>query len=504
MESNTIQKVETTEKDKQESRLITAAAALNFTNILILLQLVLLSNTTIGLLESDALLGFQMVGMLFGGLFFGMAADSLSKNNSFFRRYEALNISVFGYSLCSVLGGVLLIMSKIWDNNQNVNLSITILSYLLRFFTGCFLAGQYGTFVTVITEFLPEKKRNIASSKLTFWGFMAAIANYIIIKGVSFCLSSEKVNSFLQKNSLNKDFLTEPLLLTAPSLLIIGGLLTLYIFSYINRKKYFDLIKQNNDESFIFLREKHFSFEKLKELLNDKERKNDFLRLLFVNITTWFCIGILAKHSTDIYRSIMKSKIFEESKETYIIDYKMDVINCLKDTDVVTEFTITSTFFAYLGLIVGTIVIFKLSDKLKSRKKAVSFFLVLNLLTMLWFLMPPIFNKDYSSFEIFRIYVYVKVIFLGFSLGYWGLVTVSGGEMFKKRVRGTVTNILPNFARAMLALFLITYHLINNQKSDDNLPLPNINWLFVIIILLSYISITCWNKLPETYGKRLE
>jgi len=99
------------------------------------------------------LLNLQMIGMLIGGVGWGIIGDKIG------RRF-ALIATITMYSLANIANGF-------------VN---DLTSYaILRFIAGVGLAGEFGTGVTLVSEILPKQYRGYGTTVISFLGLVGAL-----------------------------------------------------------------------------------------------------------------------------------------------------------------------------------------------------------------------------------------------------------------------------------------------------------------------------------------
>ncbi len=95
----------------------------------------------------------------------------------------------------------------------------------------------------------------------------------------------------------------------------------------------------------------------------------------------------------------------------------------------------------YAGMMCGDVLAGLLSQKLKSRRKAVATFIVIAAISIATFLTQ-------REFSLFGYYAFCG--WLGLTIGYWvNLITIAA-EQFGTNLRATVSTSVPNFARATL------------------------------------------------------
>lgn len=116
--------------------------------------------------ESDiALLGthilnFQMVGLLLGGIIWGVLGDKKG-------RLSVLFGSILTYSLANIACGFV----------QDANTYM-----VLRFIAGIGLAGELGAGITLVSEILPKNLRAIGTSLVASIGLLGAVVGYFTVE----------------------------------------------------------------------------------------------------------------------------------------------------------------------------------------------------------------------------------------------------------------------------------------------------------------------------------
>lgn len=110
------------------------------------------------LTTGENILSIQMVGILLGGVIWGILGDKKGRKSVLFG-------SILLYSLASIANGMI----------TNVT-QYTI----LRFIAGLGLAGELGASVTLTSEILPKEKRGIAATIIAVTGIMGTITAYFV------------------------------------------------------------------------------------------------------------------------------------------------------------------------------------------------------------------------------------------------------------------------------------------------------------------------------------
>jgi MFS family permease len=107
---------------------------------------------------STTILNYQMIGLLIGGILWGVLGDMKG-------RLSVLFGSIILYSLANIANGFV----------QNVPQYI-----ICRLIAGIGLAGELGAGITLVSELLPKEKRGIATSMVAGIGLTGAVAAYFI------------------------------------------------------------------------------------------------------------------------------------------------------------------------------------------------------------------------------------------------------------------------------------------------------------------------------------
>ena len=108
--------------------------------------------------EGELLISIQMVGMLLGGIFFGVVGDRKG-------RLQVLFGSIFLYSIANLLNGMVTDLSTY---------------RVLRFVAGFGLAGELGAGLTLVSEQLPKEKRSMAAGIIAGFGVLGVAFSFLI------------------------------------------------------------------------------------------------------------------------------------------------------------------------------------------------------------------------------------------------------------------------------------------------------------------------------------
>ncbi len=106
----------------------------------------------------EHIIGIQMIGLLIGGIAWGMMGDKKG-------RLSVLFGSIILYSIANVLNGFV-------QNETQYT--------IVRFIAGLGLAGELGAGITLVSEIVPKEKRGLATSLVAGLGLTGAVVAYFI------------------------------------------------------------------------------------------------------------------------------------------------------------------------------------------------------------------------------------------------------------------------------------------------------------------------------------
>ena len=108
--------------------------------------------------EGEAILMWQMAGLLIGGIIWGVMGDKKG-------RLSVLFGSILLYSLANIANGFV-------ENTTQFR--------LIRFVAGLGLAGELGAGITLVSELISKEKRGIATSLVAGLGLTGAVVAFIM------------------------------------------------------------------------------------------------------------------------------------------------------------------------------------------------------------------------------------------------------------------------------------------------------------------------------------
>ncbi|MDZ4785867.1 MAG: MFS transporter [bacterium] len=294
----------------------------------------------------------------------------------------------------------------------------------LRFLTGIGLAGELGAGITLVSEIMPAKTRGYATTFIASVGVAGAIAASLIGE-----IFTWRISFFIGGGM---------------------GLALLILRVAVVESGLFDAIKS-----------KAVKRGDLLMLFASKERFLKYLSCIAIGVPIWYAIGIIITFSPEIGKALQMTEIPSAA---------------------------SSVFYSYLGLTVGDLISGLLSQLLKSRKKAILYFIVLTTLCCVLILCSPKISLD-------QFYLYT--FFLGFSVGYWAVFITTAAEQFGTNLRATVTTTVPNFVRGSVIPATILFKTWSESIGSLN------SALIVGLICISIATIATMN-IKESFAKDLD
>lgn len=294
-----------------------------------------------------------------------------------------------------------------------------------RLIAGIGLAGELGAGITLVTESLPKDKRGYGTMIVASVGVSGAVAAYLVYQV----------------------FQDWRLCYYAGGIL---GILLLFLRISITESGMFKKVQESEEKKGDFL-----------SLFTNKTRFLKYLQCILIGVPLWFLVGVLITFSPE-FAKVLGVQGFETIAAGKAIA------------------------FCYTGLVFGDIASGLLSQWLKSRKKIMYLFLVLNFIMVFVYL---------NAFGITAATFYTLCFIMGFSVGYWVLFVTIAAEQFGTNIRATVTTTVPNFVRGSLPLIILIYGYFRDQIFEGDILKSGM----IVGSLLSVISLLALWKLKETF-----
>lgn len=188
--------------------------------------------------QGENILSIQMVGLLIGGIIWGVLGDKKG-------RLSVLFGSILLYSLANIANGMVQ----------------TIGQYsMLRFIAGIGLAGELGAGITLVSELLPKEKRGIAASMIAGLGIFGAVTAYFVSQAFDW-----RVCYYIGGGM---------------------GLLLLLLRVSIIESEMFDALRKEPVQRGNFLM-----------IFSRKERAMRYIRCILIGTPAWYVIGVLVTFS---------------------------------------------------------------------------------------------------------------------------------------------------------------------------------------------------------------
>jgi len=300
---------------------------------------------------------------------------------------------------------------------------------LCRFVAGLGLAGELGAGITLVTELLPKEKRGIGTSLVAGIGLSGAIVAYFTFK-----LSGNDWR-FCYK---------------------MGGVLGVFLL----------LLRIKVAESGMYKNLQQQNVQKGNFLMFFTQRKRflKYVMAIAIGLPTWFVIGILINQSDKFGKEFFNSSTIESGR---------------------------SIMFAYIAIAIGDVLIGFVSQYFKSRKKALFFFYVLTVISVVLYFSP--FNSSDTR-------MYIACAFMGFGTGFWAIFVTMGAEQFGTNLRATAATTIPNMVRGSLPLMNMLFIDLFHKKLQWNL------WQSGVVTGAIVLAITfvAFYYTEETYHKDLD
>ncbi|MBK8551178.1 MAG: MFS transporter [Ignavibacteria bacterium] len=348
------------------------------------------------------LLNCQMIGMLIGGIIWGILGDKKG-------RISVLFGSIFLYSAANIANGFV----------QDIPTYA-----VLRFVAGVGLAGELGAGITLVSEVMSKETRGWGATIVATVGLIGAVVAALV------------ANKFEWRVAY-----------------FVGGGMGIALL----------ILRMSVYESGMYksIKEKNISKGNFLMLFKNKELFHKFAKCILIGLPTWFVMGVLITFS---------DKFAEAQKLSGTINPAQSIM------------------YAYIGLIAGDLISGYLSQVLRSRKKVVLIFLILNC----------IFISAYLFLNNFGVtYFYFMCGMLGFSNGYWVVFVTNASEQFGTNLRATVTTSVPNFIRGTTVPITLTFQYLSGYVRI-------IYGALIVGVICLVIAIIASVKTKETFGKELD
>ena len=206
-----------------------------------------LTNAKMVISSSTKIINWQMVGLLIGGIVWGIMGDKRG-------RLSVLFGSIILYSIANFITGFV----QTVDQYAHA-----------RFVAGIGLAGELGAGITLVSELLPKNKRGVGTSLVAGIGLFGAVFAYFTYKFTDDWRLCYKIGGVL-------------------------GILLLFLRISVAESGMFKQVKQQN-----------VSRGNLLMFFNDTTRFRKYILAILIGLPTWYVIGVLVnlsnRFATDFY-----------------------------------------------------------------------------------------------------------------------------------------------------------------------------------------------------------
>jgi MFS family permease len=208
------------------------------------------------LADSTKVINWQMVGLLLGGIIWGVLGDKKG-------RLSVLFGSIILYSTANFITGFV----------QTVDQYA-----LLRFVAGLGLAGELGAGITLVSEMLPKEKRGLGTSMVAAIGLSGAVIAYFTYQFTGDWRLCYKIGGCL-------------------------GILLLFLRISVVESGMFKTIKETN-----ISRGNFFMF------FSDATRFKKYFFAILIGLPTWYVIGILVNQSDRFAKAMFASTTLDSGR----------------------------------------------------------------------------------------------------------------------------------------------------------------------------------------------
>ena len=301
------------------------------------------------------LLNLQMLGMLAGGIVWGIMGDKKG-------RLPVLFFTIALYSIANIANGFV----------QNISQYA-----FLRFIAGFGLAGELGIGITLVSEVMSKENRGLGTTVVSGVGIVGAVLGFLVAD-----------------------------LLDWRWAYWVGGILGLSLL----------LLRMSVFESGMFehAKSKQHARGNFLSLFTNRRRFIKYLYCILIGIPSWFIVGILVIQAPEFAKALHIDSEIVGSK---------------------------AVMWHYVGISIGSFLVGFISQKLKSRKKALLISLCSLAIVSIWY-----FCASGVSSTVFYLILFV----MGLAHGYWTIFITTASEQFGTNLRATVTTTVPNFVRGAI------------------------------------------------------
>ncbi|GAB4201510.1 MAG: MFS transporter [Bacteroidia bacterium] len=350
---------------------------------------------------------------------------------------KLLNWQMFGMLVGGIVWGVLAdkkgrlsvlfgsIITYSVANILNGMVNDTTTYAVLRFVSGFGLAGELGAGVTLVSETMPKEKRGMGTTMVATIGLLGAVFAGLMTYYVNNWRMSYYIGGAL-------------------------GILLLLLRIGVYESGMYSSVKQSKAKKGNFM----YLFSHPGVLLK-------YLSVIAIALPVWYVTYMLIQFAPEMTRALGMQNYPKEARIPIMVEY--------------------------MGVSLGDLSSGFLSQRLRSRKKALYIFILGTMLaTAVYFL----FVQDSLLWFYFIVFV------LGYFAGYWAVFMATAAESFGTNIRGTVATTAPNFVRGSVPLMSISHLYLKDYVGS----VASATIIGLVIFIIALWSVY---KLEETFHKDL-
>lgn len=297
---------------------------------------------------------------------------------------------------------------------------------VLRFVAGFGLSGELGVGITLVSEVMSKEKRGLGASLVSGIGIAGAVAAFLV---------AEKFNwraAYWTGGAM--------------------GLILLFLRIAVFESGLFEKTRQQQVSRGNFI-----------ALFTNQQRFRKFITATLLALPTWYTVSVLAINAPSFAADALR------------------ITGAVKGS--------VAVMLHYAGASAGSFLFGYLSERLRSRKKAI--YLATGSIILFTSVYFSLFDKDAT-------WLYGVLFLLGIPMGgLWAVFITAASEQFGTNLRATVTTTAPNFVRGGTILITFMLGLLT--------PVTGL-WSAGVITGLLFLGtalLAAWMS-EETYGKDLD
>lgn len=296
---------------------------------------------------------------------------------------------------------------------------------VLRFISGFGLAGELGAGITLVSETMPTEKRGMGTTMVATIGLLGAVFAGI----TTYYINNWRMSYY------------------------IGGILGFLLL----------ILRIGVYESGMYsnIKESHVKRGDFLYLFSHKDVLIKYLSVIVIALPVWYVTYMLIQFAPEMTKALGMHNYPKEARIPIMVEY--------------------------IGVSLGDLSSGLLSQKLKSRKKALYVFIIgTMLMTCVYFF----YVQDSLAWFYFIVFV------LGYFSGYWAVFITTAAESFGTNIRGTVATTAPNFVRGSVPLMSISHLYLKEH-------IGTVYSAILIGLIIFILSLWSVYKLKETFHKEL-